>query len=368
MAMSAPPPHPLLVRDNAASGGSNSETDWAANPPPIVKAGRSTTTSTAWAEGDWEERSADTALWQHIVAGGIAGMAEHAVMYPLDCIKTHVQAAHAEAAAVGASTASTAARTNSFEVARDMVARRGVLSLWRGIGVTLGAVVPAHAMMFAAYEGILDAGGAHSTQHADASSARVALVGFAAGGVSTLFHDATMVPAETIKQRLQLGYYRDAGHALRRMAATGGGSLFRALPTTLATNVPYASLMMMSNESLRRLLNPTGAFSLPTFLTAGAVSGALAAAVTMPLDVVKTRLQTQGMGRASAGTGELHHAPQGFKVRYRGFADAARAVYESGGVKGFFRGIGPRVLQTGPSCALSWCAYESAKKALQQFN
>lgn len=365
--MSAPPPHPLLVRDNPATRGSDAgDTDWAAHPPPIVGAGRSVTTSTAWAEGDWEERSADTALWQHIVAGGMAGMAEHAVMYPLDCIKTHVQVAHKEAAAAG--TGAGAPTAGAVEVARDMVARRGVLSLWRGIGVTLGAVVPAHAMMFAAYEGILDAGGAHSTQHADASPTRVALVGFLAGGVSTLFHDATMVPAETIKQRLQLGYYRDAGHALKRMAATGGGSLFRALPTTLATNVPYASLMMMSNESLRRLLNPTGAFSLPTFLTAGAVSGALAAAATTPLDVVKTRLQTQGLGRAHASTGELHGAPQGFKVRYRGFADAARAVYESGGVHGFFRGMGPRMLQTGPSCALSWCAYESAKRALQEYN
>ena len=56
--------------------------------------------------------------------------------------------------------------------------------------------------------------------------------------------------------------------------------------------------MMMSNESLRRALNPTGHFSLPTFLCAGAISGALAAAVTTPLDVIKTRLQTQGMTRA----------------------------------------------------------------------
>jgi len=336
-------------------------------PPPIVRTSTwppvaaEKDTSEAWEEHDWEERSPDTALWQHMIAGSIAGVVEHAVIFPLDSIKTHLQATNAEAAAGSK-------RIGSVQVARDLVRLRGPLFLWRGVTVTLWAVVPAHALMFTAYEGVLEYGGAHSTQHTDASSFRVAAVGFAAGGISTLFHDSIMVPAETIKQRMQLGYYRDATHATRRMIASGGASLFRSLPTTLAMNVPYASLMMMSNESLRRLLNPTGTFSLPTFLAAGAISGSLAAAVTTPLDVIKTRLQTQGMTRAKTSTGELHAAPQKFKVRYQGFSDAFRAVYRAEGVQGFFRGMGPRMLQTGPSCALSWCAYESAKRALHKFD
>jgi len=329
------------------------------SPPPVV---RSQTTSKAWEENDWEERSPDTALWQHMIAGSIAGMAEHAVMFPVDSIKTHVQASNAERTAAGNT------RVGSVQVAKDLVRLRGPLFLWRGVTVTLGAVVPAHALMFTAYEGVLDYGETNSTQNPDASGFRVAAVGFAAGGISTLFHDSIMVPAETIKQRMQLGYYRDTLHATRRMVATGGGSLYRSLPTTLVTNVPYASLMMMSNESLRRLLNPTGTFSLSTFLISGAISGALAAAVTTPLDVVKTRLQTQGMSRAKTSTGELHGAPKKFKVLYKGFSDAAKAIFQTEGVHGFFRGMGPRMLQTGPSCALSWCAYEISKRALQKFS
>lgn len=314
--------------------------------------------SEEWEDMDWEERSPDTALWQHMIAGSIAGMVEHAVIFPLDTIKTHLQATNME-------TTKGSARIGSVQTAQEIVRLRGPFFLWRGVTVTLRAVVPAHAMMFAAYEGVILYGGAHSTQHIDASSSRVAAVGFAAGFISTIFHDLIMVPAETIKQRMQLGYYRDASHATKRMVATGGASLFRSLPTTLIMSVPYSSVMMMSNESLRRFLNPTGAFSLPTFLTAGALSGAMAAALTTPLDVVKTRLQTQGMTRAKTSTGELHGAPQKFKVRYRGFSDAFLAVYRTEGTRGFFRGIGPRILQTGPSCALSWCAYESAKHFLQ---
>jgi len=335
------------------------------SPPPIVRtpiAKRETTsskkdTSEAWEEHDWEERSPDTALSQHMIAGSIAGMVEHAVVFPLDSIKTHMQATNIESGG----------RAGWTVTAKDLIRIRGPLFLWRGVTVTLGAVVPAHAFMFATYEGVLHYGETHGVQNADASKSRVACVGFLAGGISTLFHDCIMVPAETIKQRMQLGYYRDTSHATRRMIANGGMSLFRSLPTTLAMNVPQASLMVMSNETLRRQLNPTGSFSLPTFLTAGAISGALAAAATTPLDVVKTRLQTQGMTRAKTSTGELHSAPRKFKVRYKGFEDAFRAVYRSEGAAGFLRGVGPRMLQAGPSCALSWCAYESAKQALKDW-
>jgi hypothetical protein len=69
------------------------------------------------------------------------------------------------------------------------------------------------------------------------------------------------VPTETVKQRLQLGYYRNAQHCLERIVAKGGTSLFRSMPTTLAMNVPYNSLMMMCNESLRKWLNPSGDFN-----------------------------------------------------------------------------------------------------------
>ena len=69
--------------------------------------------------------------------------------------------------------------------------------------------IPAHALMYAAYMGVLDHGGD------DPTSFRVAAVGFCAGSVSTLCRDAITVPAETVKQRLRLGYYRDAAHATR---------------------------------------------------------------------------------------------------------------------------------------------------------
>lgn len=62
-------------------------------------------------------------------------------------------------------------------------------------------------------------------------------------------------------------------------------------------------------------------------MTAGAAAGAAAAALTTPLDVCKTLLNTQedGVGKT------------------RGLVQAVKKVYVVAGVPGFFKGMQPRI-------------------------
>ena len=69
-------------------------------------------------------------------------------------------------------------------------------------------------------------------------------------------------------------------------------------------NIPYGAVLVASHESIKRVLNPDGGQNAGVFLLSGAMSGVLAAAVTNPLDVVKTKLQTMGMqDSSSSGSG-----------------------------------------------------------------
>ena len=173
-----------------------------------------------------------------------------------------------------------------------------------------------------------------------------------------------MVPADTVKQRLQLGYYKGVRDAVRIMVEQEGAmGLYRALPVTLVANLPYGAVMVASNEYLRELLMTqanTTTLDVKTTLMAGCGAGMAAAGVTTPLDRLKTRLQTQGLGvvdheRFGASTPKVE-AP-----RYSGIMDAFRSIAKEEGIAGFFRGMAPRLMTHTPSVAISWTVYETMK-------
>ena len=116
------------------------------------------------------------------------------------------------------------------------------------------------------------------------------------------------------------------------------------------------------SAGLKKLLNPEGTFDSRVIVLSGALSGAFAAGLTTPLDVVKTRLQVQSLSTPAAGVGA---APgDAFIVQYQGFFAAMRSIARESGWRGFLAGLGPRVAMFGPSCAISWIAYESVKELL----
>jgi len=132
--------------------------------------------------------------------------------------------------------------------------------------------------------------------------------------------------------------------------AEGMIAFFRSLPTTLVMNIPYAGFHFAAYESFSRILGGNdGEIHTPLAnLGAGAAAGGLAAALTTPLDVVKTRLQTQATGGP-----EL--------VRYTGLFQTFRTVLAEEGIRGFFVGAGPRIVFFAPGAAIAWTTYETLK-------
>lgn len=141
--------------------------------------------------------------------------------------------------------------------------------------------------------------------------------------------------------------FRSALVCARTVYRTEGLSAFYvSYPTTLTMSVPFTAVQFTVYEQLKTFLNPSGIYSPVTHMIAGGLSGAVAGAVTTPLDVAKTILQTRG----TSTDPEIRHA--------RGMFDAFRIIAARDGMKGFARGLAPRVLTFMPSNALCWLSYE----------
>lgn len=269
----------------------------------------------------------------------------------------------------------------------------GVLRLWRGVQTMIVGCVPAHALYFSSYEAIKAAFLASSAESSSGEQQQNLgpVASSVAGASAALCHDLIMTPLDTVKQRMQLGHYSSMGDAIRTIVSNEGAvGLYRSFPITLLTNLPYGMVMVSTNEFLREVLKtqngagPSQHLDIRTTMLAGCGAGTVAAAITTPLDRVKTRLQTQRLGTAMAmqhAAATCEGAPLSGRCpkaraeralmsgelapRYTTPTDAFRSIVREEGYAGLFRGMVPRLLTHTPAVAISWTTYEAAKRWLK---
>ncbi|CAL9144767.1 mitochondrial carrier protein MTM1-like [Musa acuminata AAA Group] len=133
--------------------------------------------------------------------------------------------------------------------------------------------------------------------------------------------------------------------------------LWTGVGAQLARDVPFSAICWSTLEPIRRrLLSRFGeegnaASVLGANFSAGFVAGSIAAAATCPLDVAKTRRQIEkDPSRA------LNMTTRQTLVE----------VWRTGGIKGLFTGVGPRVGRAGPSVGIVVSFYEVVKYILHQ--
>lgn len=135
----------------------------------------------------------------------------------------------------------------------------------------------------------------------------------------------------------------------------GLSAFYISYPTTLMMTIPFTAVQFTVYEEIKKLLNPSGVYAPGIHMIAGGMSGGVAAAVTTPLDVAKTILQTRGTSKDS----EIRNV--------KGIVGACKIIWQRDGLKGFGRGLTPRVLTFMPSNALCWLSYEFFSKSFGDF-
>lgn len=222
-------------------------------------------------------------FWQFMMAGSVAGCVEHMAMFPVDTVKTRMQAL-----------GSCPVKTGTVRQAlKSILQSEGPSALYRGIGAMGLGAGPAHAVYFSVYETCKKRLSEGNPNNAAAHAA--------SGVCATVASDAVFTPMDMVKQRLQLGNsgYKGVWDCVRRvMSEEGFRAFYASYRTTVLMNAPFTAVHFTTYEAAKRGLMEVSPESvdderLIVHATAGAAAGALAAAVTTPLDVVKTQLQCQ---------------------------------------------------------------------------
>nr|CDS30443.1 mitoferrin 1 [Hymenolepis microstoma] len=348
---------------------------------------------------EYEElRGATTA--QHMAAGTCAGILEHCIIYPVDLIKTRTQCLRASKSAFS---------QGLFVQLKNLVFHEGFRQSFRGVDVVVLGAGPAHALYFGIYEHVKK--NLESRVHPDSGYNHFAHA--ISGSCATLAHDAIMTPADAIKQRMQVtSDSRSTSFKCFQtvIKSTGVSTLYRAYFTQLALNVPFQCVHFVTYEFLQRKLNPDKQYKPWTHIVSGGIAGGTAAAITTPLDVCKTVLNTQDVvdGKlmvvptsvntqavttaaavpsanvSSVVASEISatvpskavttvttvvlKSPPHVHVKIRGLFGAIRTVLESQGPLGLFRGMNARVVAILPGTAISWSIYEYFKWILSRRN
>ncbi|CAG9942719.1 unnamed protein product [Clonostachys rosea f. rosea IK726] len=285
------------------------------------------------------------APWQHarslmitlrpFLIGGASGLVATTVIHPIDVVKVRVQLA--------GQASKTGSRSSPFTVAREIVAKGRFLDLYQGISAGyLRQIVYGTARMglFYTFEDKLKKR-AH-LQGREISFIDRGIAGLFAGGLGSFVGTPTEVAlirmqSDGAKPLPERANYRSVIDALNTIARKEGirGLWSGATPTIVrACSTNFGQLASFS-ESKHQLSKHTNMPELYQSLAASAISGTVAATLSLPFDFVKTRMQWQSR-------------QQGGGVRYNGVLDCIIKVLRTEGPTAFYRGFTPYYLRITP--------------------
>ncbi|KAK5687446.1 hypothetical protein LTS10_001584 [Elasticomyces elasticus] len=311
----------------------------------------------------------------YFIAGGLAGITSRTVTAPLDRLKVYLIAqtgiaADAVSAAKGgqAVEATKQASRTMLVAVKELWAAGGVKSMFAGNGINVVKVMPESAVKFGSYEACKRAV-AHFEGHNDPRNISQPSQ-FVAGGVAGMAAQAVVYPLDTLKFRMQCETVPGGEHgnklllhtAQKMWARNGIVSFYRGLPMGLVGMFPYAAIDLFTFETLKRkmVVRNMKLYNLKheedalpgnfTLALMGGFSGAIGASIVYPINLLRTRLQSQGTAA--------------HRRTYTGIADVTRQTIQGEGFRGLFKGLTPNLLKVVPAVSITYVVYENCKKAL----
>jgi solute carrier family 25 S-adenosylmethionine transporter 26 len=169
-----------------------------------------------------------------------------------------------------------------------------------------------------------------------------------------------LCPSEVVKSKVQAGICKSTAQAYSSILKTKGfGGLYQGFFGLAARDIPFRVCQLTSYEivkslylksKLNRQPNQSSEASLSPIESAvcGAIAGTFSAAVTTPLDRIKTLMAVNEAGTTVAA--------------------CASMILQEDGPMGLMRGLWPRVCYVAPSVTIFFIVYEATQQHLKNRN
>ncbi|KAJ1852578.1 Carrier protein, mitochondrial [Coemansia sp. RSA 1722] len=249
---------------------------------------------------------------------------------------------------------------------RYIARTEGVRTLWRGLSPTLVASGPSTVIYFVGYDYLRQWMGRQVRQSGWGPYEKY--VSLLAGCLARTTAVTAISPLELVRTRMQSSASHNLAtvmHGISRDIRSGGvGTLWRGLVPTLWRDVPFSALYWFGFERWKENVytplfgarhKDDMATQIAVAFCSGASSGIVAATLTTPFDVAKTRRQIEQHADTRS------HLPQHPRL-----PQILRHIAATEGFGGLFAGLAPRLMKVAPSCAIMISTYEFGKLLLSR--
>jgi solute carrier family 25 carnitine/acylcarnitine transporter 20/29 len=260
-----------------------------------------------------------------LFSGAVGGIAQVLIGQPFDIIKVRLQ--------------TTSDYKGAADAATQILKKEGPSAFYKGTLTPLIGIGACVSVQFGAYN---YARRAFESQNATTGKAMGYGQYYLAGAFAGLSNTILSSPIEHIRIRLQTQphgagrLYAGPLDCISKREAQAYGCWFLAFE------------YMMNSDAAR---NNIARGEIPTWKIAGygALAGEALWLSSYPLDVIKSKMQTDGFGE---------------KQRYKSMRDAFAQTFRQEGLGGFWRGVGPTLLRAAPVSAGTFATVELTMKAL----
>ncbi|CAK9442103.1 uncharacterized protein LODBEIA_P58570 [Lodderomyces beijingensis] len=269
----------------------------------------------------------DSTFLISLISGGCAGVATDLAFFPIDTIKTRLQAQG------------------------GFFANGGYRGIYRGLGSCVIASAPSASLFFVTYDTM--------KQHLQPYVSNPAYRHMVAASMGEVMACIVRVPAEVIKQRAQASHmgltssWSNLMHIVRGSSSSSSiRGLYRGWNSTLMREIPFTVVQFPLYEYLKSLRwdkEEAWERHVPAGFrgaVCGMIAGGVSAAVTTPLDVVKTRIM---LSEGKVGASEI-----------------VRQMVKKEGMSSLWKGVVPRTCWISCGGAIFLGVYELVSNELMK--